>query len=65
MRTGEGTSTRRKRCDGERASVALKRKRKGRGRQTLSVRGKTRLASHLWTYRSMGLRSPERTPRAH
>jgi hypothetical protein len=41
MRTGEGTrSTRRKLCDGERASAALKRKRKGRGRQTLNVRGK-------------------------
>jgi hypothetical protein len=41
MRTGEGTrSTGRELCDGKRASAALERKRKRRGRQTLSVRGK-------------------------
>jgi hypothetical protein len=41
MRTGEGMrSTGRELCDGKRASAALERKRKGRGRQMLSVRGK-------------------------
>jgi hypothetical protein len=56
MRIGEGTrSAGRELCDGKRASAALERKRKGRGRQTLSVRGKNRLASLLWIYRSMGL----------
>jgi hypothetical protein len=41
MRTSEGTrSTGRELCDKKRASAALEQKRKGRGRQTLSVRGK-------------------------
>jgi hypothetical protein len=41
MQIGEGTmSAGREPCDGKRARVALERKRKGRGRQTLSVRGK-------------------------
>jgi hypothetical protein len=41
MWSGEGArKTGRELCDGETASATLKRKRKGRGRQTLSVRGK-------------------------
>jgi hypothetical protein len=66
MQTGEGArSVERELCDGERASVALGRKRKGRGRQTLSVEVKIHLASLLWIYRSMGLCSLERTPCVH
>jgi hypothetical protein len=63
MRIGEGArSVEQERCAGERASAALGRKRKGRGRQTLSVEVKIGLASLLWIYRSTGLCSPERTP---
>jgi hypothetical protein len=48
MQIGEGTrSVERELCDGERASAALGRKRKGRGRQTLSVEVKILLASPL------------------
>jgi hypothetical protein len=66
MRTGEGMrSTGRELCDGKRAGAALERKRKGRGWQTLSVRGKNRLASLHWIYRSTETCSPECTPRAH
>jgi hypothetical protein len=66
MRIGEGArSVEQERCAGERASAALGRKRKGRGRQTLSAEVKIRLASLLRIYRSMRLYSPERTPRMH
>jgi hypothetical protein len=66
MRIGEGTrSVERELCNGERASEALGRKRKGRGRQMLSVEVKICLASLLWIYRSTGLCSPERTPCVH
>jgi hypothetical protein len=66
MWIGEGVwSAKRELCDGERASAALGRKRKGRGRQTLSVEVKIRLASPLWIYRSTELCSPERTPCMH
>jgi hypothetical protein len=66
MRIGEGArSMEQERCAGERASAALWWKRKGQGRQTLSVKVKTRLASLLWIYRSTRLCSPERTPRMH
>jgi hypothetical protein len=45
MRIGEGArSAERELCDGERASAALERRRKGRGRQTLNVEVKIRLA---------------------
>jgi hypothetical protein len=48
MRVGEEAwSTKRELCDGEGASAALGRKRKGRERQTLSVEVKIRLASPL------------------
>jgi hypothetical protein len=48
MRIGEGArSVVRELCNGERASAALGWKRKGRGRQTLSVEVKIRLASLL------------------
>jgi hypothetical protein len=48
MRIGEGAwSTKRVLCDGGGASAALGWKRKGRGRQTLSVEVKIRLASPL------------------
>jgi hypothetical protein len=43
----EAWSTKRVLCDGEGASVALGRERKGRGRQTLSVEVNIRLASPL------------------
>jgi hypothetical protein len=66
MRIGEGTrSVERELCNGERASAALGRKRKGRGWQTLSVKVKIRLASLLWIYRSTELCSPECTPGMH
>jgi hypothetical protein len=66
MRIGEGArSVERELCYGERASAALGQKRKGRGRQTLSVEVKIRLASLLWIYRSTELCSPERTPYVH
>jgi hypothetical protein len=66
MEIGEGAwSATRELRDGERASAALGRKRKGRGQQTLSVEVKIRLASLLWIYRSTKLCSPERTPRVH
>jgi hypothetical protein len=66
MRIGEGTrSVERELRDGERESAALGRKRKGRGRQTLSVEVKICLASLLWIYRSTELCSPERMPRVH
>jgi hypothetical protein len=66
MRTGEGErSVERELRDGERASAALGRKRKGRGRQTLSVEVKILLAFLIWIYRSTGLCSPERTPCVH
>jgi hypothetical protein len=66
MQIGKGArSVEQEQCAGERASVALGRKRKGRGRQTLSVEVKIRLASLLWIYRSTGQCSPERTPRKH
>jgi hypothetical protein len=62
MRIGEGTqSVERELCNGERASAALGRERKGRGRQMLSLEVKIRLASLLWIYRSTELCSPERT----
>jgi hypothetical protein len=48
MRIGEGVwSAKRALCDGEGASTALGRERKGRGRQTLSVEVKIRLAFPL------------------
>jgi hypothetical protein len=48
MRIGKGAwSAKRELCDGEGASAALGRKRKRRGRQTLSVEVKIRLASPL------------------
>jgi hypothetical protein len=48
MRIGEGArSVKQMLCGGEGASAALGRKRKGRGRQTLSVEVKIRLASPL------------------
>jgi hypothetical protein len=66
MRIGEGArSVERELCNGERASAALGRKRKGRGRQTLSVEVKIRLASLLRIYRSMELCSPEHRPYMH
>jgi hypothetical protein len=66
MRIGEGAwSVERQLFNSERASVALGRKHKGRGWQTLSVEVKIRLASLLWIYRSMELCSPERTPCMH
>jgi hypothetical protein len=66
MRIGEGArSVERELCNSERASAALGRKRKGRGRQTLSVEVKIHLASLLWIYRSTELCSPERTPCVH
>jgi hypothetical protein len=66
MRVGEGMrSVEQEPCDGETASAALGRKRKGRGRQTPSVKVKIRLASPLWIYKSTELCSPERTPDAH
>jgi hypothetical protein len=66
MRIGEGArSVERELCDGNRASAALELKRKGRGRETLSVEVKIGLDSLLWIYRSTGLRSPERTPCVH
>jgi hypothetical protein len=66
MRIGEGArSVKQERCAGEKASVARGRKRKGRGRQTLSAEVKICLASLLWIYRSTGPCSPERTPRTH
>jgi hypothetical protein len=66
MQIGEGTqSVEQELCDGERASAALGRERKGRGRQTLSVEVKIHLASLLWIYRSTELCSPKRTPRVH
>jgi ribosomal protein L19E len=41
MRIGEGTqSVEQERCASEKANAARERKRKGRGRQTLSARGK-------------------------
>jgi hypothetical protein len=65
MRIGEGVwSAKRELCDGEGSSAALGRKRKGRGRQTLSVEVKIRLAPPQ-IYRSMELRSPEHTPCMH
>jgi hypothetical protein len=66
MRIGEGTwSVEREQCDGERASAALGRKHKGRGRQTLSVEVKIRLASLLQIYKSRELCSLERAPHIH
>jgi hypothetical protein len=60
MRIDEGArSVERELCNGERASAALRRKRKGRGRQTLSVEVKIRLASLLCIYRSTELCSPK------
>jgi hypothetical protein len=66
MRIGEGErSVEQELCNSERASAALGRKRKGRGRQMLSVEVKIRLASLLGIYRSTGLCSLERTPCVH
>jgi hypothetical protein len=66
MRIGGGTwSVERELCNGERASAALRRKREGRGWQTLNVEVKIRLASLLWIYRSTELCSPERTLGVH
>jgi hypothetical protein len=66
MRIGEGArSVERELCNGERASAAQGRKRKGQGRQILGVEVKIHLASLPWIYRSTGLRSPERTPCVH
>jgi hypothetical protein len=66
MRIGEGTrSVERELRDGERASAARGQKRKGRGRQTLSVEVKIRLASLLRIYKPTELCSPERTSHVH
>jgi hypothetical protein len=63
MRIGEGTrSVERELCNDERASAALGRKRKGRGRQALSVEIKIHLASLLWIYRSTELCSRNARP---
>jgi hypothetical protein len=65
MRMGEGArNAKRKLCNSKRASAALERKHKGRGRQTLSVKVKIHLASPIGFIISWAC-SPERTPHAH
>jgi hypothetical protein len=67
MRVGEEAwGAKRELCNGEGASEALGRKRKGQGRQMLSVEVKIRLkCPPPWGFGAAGLRSPERTPCVH
>jgi hypothetical protein len=62
---GEGArNAKRKLCNGKRASAALERKHKGRGRQTLSVTVKIHLASPIGFIVSRGVLSGAHAPRA-